>query len=163
MRDLSPARGTWVIALSYLAALILTVWPMPRWCEPFRPAWVALATIYWCLWLPQRVGVITAFTAGLLLDALAGTLLGEHALALVVVAWMALWMHLQVRVFPWWQQSFMVLCILLVYSFLLFWVDGMLGYTTGAALRWTPTLISALLWPWVVQVLAQVQRRYQVS
>ena len=163
MRDLSPARGMWVIALTYVAALVLTIWPLPHWFEPFRPAWVALTTIYWCLWLPQRVGVIVGFTAGLLLDALAGTLLGEHALALVILAWMALWTHLQVRVFPWWQQSFVVMCMLLVYSFLLFWVDGMLGYTTGAGLRWTPVLVSALLWPWAVQVLMRVQRHYQVS
>lgn len=163
MRDLSPAHGTWVIVLSYVAALALTIWPVPHWFEPFRPMWVALATIYWCLWLPQRVGVITAFLAGLLLDALAGTLLGEHALALVVLAWMALWVHLQVRVFPWWQQSFTVLVMLGIYSFLLFWVDGMMGYTTGAGLRWTPVIVSALLWPWVVQVMTRMQRRYRVS
>ncbi|HSC48003.1 MAG TPA: rod shape-determining protein MreD, partial [Gammaproteobacteria bacterium] len=120
-------------------------------------------SIYWCLWLPQRVGVLTAFVAGLLMDALAGTLLGEHALALVLVAWMALWMHLQVRVYPWWQQSVVVFAMLLVYSFVLFWIDGILGYRLGAGLRWTPVLVSALVWPWVMQVLMRVQTRYQVS
>lgn len=163
MRDLSPPRGLSIIAGSYLAALILTIWPIPHWAEIFRPTWVALVTIYWCLWLPQRIGVITAFAAGLLLDALTGTLLGEHALALVLVAWMALWMHLQVRVFPWWQQCFVVLCMMLVYGFVLFWVDGMLGYTLGAALRWTPVLVTALVWPWVTLVLARLQQRYRVS
>ena len=163
MRDLSPPRGLSVIAGSYLAALILTIWPLPHWAEMLRPVWVALVTVYWCLWLPQRIGVITAFAAGLLLDALTGTLLGEHALALVLVAWMALWMHLQVRVFPWWQQCFVVLCIMLVYSFVLFWVDGMLGYTLGAALRWTPVLVTALVWPWVTLVLARLHQRYRVS
>ncbi len=112
MRELSSPRASWVIAVSYLAALILTIWPLPHWAELFRPAWVPLVTVYWCLWLPQRVGVITAFVAGLLVDALTGTLLGEHALALVLVAWSTLWLHLQVRVYPWWQQCFMVLCIL---------------------------------------------------
>lgn len=163
MRDLSPPRGAWVIAATYLAALILTIWPLPHWAEIFRPIWVPLVTIYWCLWLPHRVGVITAFIAGLLVDALTGTLLGEHALALVLVAWSALWLHLQVRVYPWWQQCVVVLSIMLFYSFVLFWVDGMLGYTVGAALRWTPTLVSALLWPWVLQLLTRVQQRYQVS
>lgn len=163
MRELSPPRGIWVIACSYLAALVLTIWPIPHWAEMFRPVWVALVTLHWCLWLPQRIGVITAFAAGLLLDALTGTLLGEHALALVLVAWMALWMHLQVRVFPWWQQCFVVLCMMLVYSFVLFWVDGMLGYTLGAALRWTPVPVTAFVWPWVTLVLARLQQRYRVS
>jgi rod shape-determining protein MreD len=163
MRSLSPPRGLWAIVATYLAALILSIWPLPRWAEPLRPVWIALATIYWCLWLPQRVGVLTAFAAGLLADALAGTLLGEHALALVLVAWMTLWMHLQVRVYPWWQQSVVVFAMLLVYSFVLFWIDGILGYTLGAGLRWTPALVSALVWPWVMQVLMRVQTRYQVS
>ena len=163
MREISPPRATWVIAASYLAALILTIWPLPHWAEVFRPAWVPLISVYWCLWLPQRVGVLTAFVAGLLVDALTGTLLGEHALALVLVAWATLWLHLQVRVYPWWQQCFVVLCILLLYGFVLFWVDGMLGYTVGAGLRWMPAAISALLWPWVLQLLTRVQHRYQVS
>ena len=163
MRAIALPHGVGTIATSYLAALILTVWPLPHWAEAFRPLWVALVTIYWCLWLPQYIGVITAFAAGLLVDALSGTLLGEHALALVLVAWMALWMHLQVRVFPWWQQCVVVLLMLLVHSFVLFWVDGILGYTLNAGLRWTPVPVSALLWPWVSQVLTRVQQRYRVG
>ena len=163
MRDLSPPRAPWVIVATYLVALILTIWPLPHWAEVLRPIWVPLVTIYWCLWLPQRVGVLTAFTAGILVDALTGTLLGEHALALVLVAWATLWLHLQVRVYPWWQQCVVVLSILFLYSFVLFWVDGMLGYTVGAGLRWTPALVSAFLWPWVLQVLSRLQQKYQVS
>jgi rod shape-determining protein MreD len=163
MRELSAPRGIWVIAASYLAALILTVWPLPQWAEAFRPAWVPLVTIYWCLWLPERVGVIVAFFAGLLVDALSGTLLGEHALALVLVAWAALRMHLQVRVFPWWQQCVVVLGILALHALVLFWVDGMLGYTVGAAMRWTPALVSAALWPWMLQVMSRSQQRYHVG
>jgi rod shape-determining protein MreD len=163
MRELSAPRGVWVIAASYLAALVLTVWPLPQWAEVFRPAWVPLVTIYWCLWLPERVGVIIAFFAGLLVDALSGTLLGEHALALILVAWAALWMHLQVRVFPWWQQCVVVLGILALHALVLFWVDGMLGYTVGAAMRWTPALVSAALWPWILQVMSRSQQRYHVG
>jgi rod shape-determining protein MreD len=163
MRELSAPRGIWVIAASYLAALILTVWPLPQWAEAFRPAWVPLVTIYWCLWLPERVGVIVAFFAGLLVDALSGTLLGEHAVALVLVAWAALWMHLQVRVFPWWQQCVVVLGILALHALVLFWVDGMLGYTIGAAMRWIPALVSAALWPWILQVMSRSQQRFHVG
>ena len=163
MSDFMLPRGLGAILTSYLAALILTVWPLPHWAEACRPLWVSLVTIYWCLWLPQHIGVITAFVAGLLVDALTGTLLGEHALALVLVAWMALWMHLQVRVFPWWQQCVVVLAMLLVHNFVLFWVDGTLGYTLGAGLRWTPVVVSALLWPWLLQVMSRVQQRYQVG
>lgn len=163
MRELSAPRGMWVIAASYLLALILTTWPLPVWAEPFRPAWVPLVTLYWCLWLPERVGVLVAFLAGLLVDTLSGTLLGEHALALVLVAWAALWMHLQVRVFPWWQQSVVVALILALNAFVLFWVDGMLGYRLGAGMRILPILVSAAIWPWVLQVLSRAHQRYHVG
>ncbi|HEX2667067.1 MAG TPA: rod shape-determining protein MreD [Gammaproteobacteria bacterium] len=163
MREFSSPRGLWFIAASYLAALVLTVWPLPDWAEMFRPLWVPMVTIYWCLWLPERVGVITAFMAGLLVDALSGTLLGEHALALVLVAWAALWLHLQVRVYPWWQQCVVVAAILVLNGLALFWVDGMLGYTQGAGLRWMPVLVSAVFWPWILQVMARLHQRYQVG
>jgi rod shape-determining protein MreD len=163
MRELAAPRGIWVIAATYLVALILTIWPLPTWAEAFRPAWVPLVTIYWCMWLPERIGVIVAFLAGLLVDTLSGTLLGEHALALVLVAWAALWMHLQVRVFPWWQQCVVVALILALNAFVLFWVDGMLGYTLGAGTRMLQVLVSAAIWPWVLQVLSRAHQRYHVG
>ena len=163
MAEFAPPRGVWIIVASYVVALVLTVWPLPQWAEALRPVWVPMVTIYWCLWLPQRVGVITAFVAGLLVDALSGTLLGEHALALIVVAWAALWLHLQVRVFPWWQQCVVVLGLLCLNAFVMFWVDGMLGYTVNPGLRWLPPVVSAALWPWIMQVMSRLQQRYHVG
>ncbi len=163
MRNPPRRRANWVIVASYLVALLLTIWPLPNWAEPFRPAWVVLATIYWCLFLPHRVGLLVTFGVGVLMDTLTGSLLGEHALALLLVAWITLKLHLQIRVFPWWQQTLAVLVLMLIYTFVLFWVDGMLGYTQGAMLRWMPVFITALLWPWVMQSLMLLQQRYQVS
>ena len=163
MRNPPRRRANWVIVVSYLVALLLTIWPLPNWAEPFRPAWVVLATIYWCLFLPHRVGLLVTFGVGVLMDTLTGSLLGEHALALLLVAWITLKLHLQIRVFPWWQQTLAVLVLMLIYTFVLFWVDGMLGYTQGAMLRWMPVFITALLWPWVMQSLMLLQQRYQVS
>ncbi len=163
MRNPPRRRANWVIVVSYLVALLLTIWPLPNWAEPFRPAWVVLATIYWCLFLPHRVGLLVTFGVGILVDTLTGSLLGEHALALLLVAWITLKLHLQIRVFPWWQQTLAVLVLMLIYTFVLFWVDGMLGYTQGAMLRWMPVFITTLLWPWVMQSLLLLQQRYQVS
>ena len=163
MRNPPRRRANWVIVASYLVALLLTIWPLPNWAEPFRPAWVVLATIYWCLFLPHRVGLLVTFGVGVLMDTLTGSLLGEHALALLLVAWITLKLHLQIRVFPWWQQTLAVLVLMLIYTFVLFWVDGMLGYTQGAMLRWMPVFITTLLWPWVMQSLLLLQQRYQVS
>ncbi len=69
-------HGNWVIVLSLLIALVLTLLPLPPWAAPYRPDWVALALIYWCLALPERVSVGIGWSMGLLLDGLSGTLLG---------------------------------------------------------------------------------------
>ena len=156
-------RANWVIVATYLAALLLSIWPLPDWAQPFRPAWLLLTTVYWCLFLPHRVGLLVTFVAGILMDALTGSLLGEHALALLLVAWFTLKLHLQIRVYPWWQQTLTVLGLTLLYRFVLFWIDGIQGYTQGMLLRWMPVLITTLLWPWVLQLLNLLQQRYKVS
>lgn len=156
-------RANWVIVVTYLVALLLSIWPLPDWAEAFRPAWLLLATIYWCLFLPHRVGLLVTFGVGILLDALTGALLGEHALALLLVAWVTLKLHQQIRVYPWWQQTLLVFLLSLLYSFVLYWIDGMLGYTQGALLRWMPVLITSLLWPWSMQLLGLLQQRFQVN
>ncbi|MGA9851389.1 MAG: rod shape-determining protein MreD [Gammaproteobacteria bacterium] len=163
MNSVVRRRANWVVAATYLVALLLAIWPLPDWVQPFRPAWVVLATIYWCLFLPHRVGLLVTFVIGILVDTLTGSLLGEHALALLLVAWVTLKLHLQIRVYPWWQQAPVVFALMLLYTFVLYWIDGMLGFTQGALLRWMPALITALLWPWSMQLLSFLQQRYQVS
>ncbi|HET7921856.1 MAG TPA: rod shape-determining protein MreD [Gammaproteobacteria bacterium] len=163
MSSMQPRRAYWAVVASYLVALLLTVWPLPDWAEAFRPAWVVLVTVYWCLFLPHRVGVISAFVIGLLVDTLTGSLLGEHALALILVAWVILRLHLQLRVYTWWQQAVSVGLVMLLYTLIPFWADGVLGYTGHSSARWLPVAITACLWPWAMQVLARVQQRYQVG
>ena len=66
-------------------ALALTALPLPSVVAPYRPEWVPLILIFWSLLAPERFSLLTAFWMGLLLDTLSGALLGQHALALVVV------------------------------------------------------------------------------
>ena len=46
-----------VVWLSLLAALLLTIVPIPSAIEIYRPQWVVLFVIYWTIALPQRVSV----------------------------------------------------------------------------------------------------------
>ena len=101
-------HGSWVIWASFIVALTLTMLPLPHWAELFRPEWVALALIYWCMALPERVGVGVGWSMGILLDVVKGTLLGQNALALTLIAYLTLRLHQRVRVFPLWQQALFV-------------------------------------------------------
>jgi len=155
--------GYTAIALSFLVALMLTALPMPAWAALWRPAWVALVLIYWCMAAPSYTGVIMGWALGLFLDVLAGTLLGQHALALAVVAFVAHHFHRQVRVLPIWQQSVSVFGLVFLYQALILWITGIQGLPVLASAYWSAPLVSMLLWPWIFIVLRDVRRRYQVA
>ena len=145
------------VAVSVLCALALAIVPLPDLIRTLRPDWVALAVIYWSLMAPSRLGLFSAFFLGLLLDTLSGALLGQHALAMVVICYVVQRFHLRIRVFPIWQMSMTVLALLAVYQFLLFWVDGVAGRTVTGAERWAPVLVGAALWPLILGFLENIR------
>lgn len=159
----TPPGRTYVIYLSLLGGFLLTLMPMPEWAGSFRPQWVALILIYWCMALPERVGVGVGFSTGLLLDVLTGTLLGQYALGLSVVAFLALKLHRRVRVMPLRQQVFTIFILLLVERLLALWSTGAAGYPTPSLIYWVTPVVSMLLWPWVYLFLRKVRRRFHVS
>jgi len=132
-----------------IIALLLSILPLPEVIVSFRPDWVAIVLVYWSLFKPGHFGFLTAFWLGLALDTLYGSLLGQHALALLTVTYIARHFHLRIRVFPIWQMSVTVLALLALYEFLLFWADGVAARTVPAVDRWVPVAIGALLWPLV--------------
>ena len=155
------SRLNWLgaIGISLLVALLLTAIPLPDWAQAWRPAWVAITVIYWCLAIPERIGVFVAWSIGLVLDVLHGSILGQHALGLATVGYIAVLYHQRIRVFPLVQQS------LVVGSMVFFYLGGMsfiynvlgsrhygLDYLLGA-------VTSALLWPWAYIVLRDFRRK----
>jgi rod shape-determining protein MreD len=149
----------WPIYLSLFAALMLTIMPVRPEIAVWNADWVAMALIFWALATPARVGLGTAWVAGLLLDVLKGAVLGQHALALTLMCYPLMRFHLRIRVFPLPQQCFTVAWLLLFYHFALFWIDGILGKPVGQAARWFPVITSTLLWPLVFEALKRLRRR----
>ena len=82
-------QGSILLILSLVLAFVLTLMPLPQWLSPFRPYWVALIVIYWNLEAGRLRQLGQAFVLGLLLDLATGTLLGQHALGLVIMVFSA--------------------------------------------------------------------------
>ena len=156
-------RGPLVIAATVAVAMLLVILPMPEWARPYRPQWVTLVLLYWSIALPHRIGVGSGFTAGIVLDVLTGTLLGQHALGLSVITFVAIQLHQRIRVFPLWQQSLGVLILLLVDHLLSLWVIGATRGVAPGLNYWLVPLIGALLWPWVFVTLRKVRRHFKIN
>jgi rod shape-determining protein MreD len=158
----SQHHGGATIILSFMAALALNMMALPEWAENLRPDWVALVLIYWCLALPERVGVGIGWLSGLFLDVASGALLGQHALSLAIVAYLALRLHKRIRVFPLWQQSVSVLLLILLHLLLAVWIRGSIGQSAETWAYWLPAITSMLCWPPIFLTLRRLRRSYRV-
>jgi rod shape-determining protein MreD len=144
---MAERQHAWFVpALSLVLTVALALIPLPRSISGFRPDWVAVVLLYWSLTAPRRFSLLTAFWMGIVLDTLSGSLLGQHALALLVIVYLAERFHLRIRVFPLSQLAFSVFALLGLYEFILFWVDGVAGRTVPLIERWGPPLTGTLVW-----------------
>lgn len=156
-------HGSWVIFSSFFIALILTLVPLPVWAQAFRPEWVTLVLIYWCMALPSRINISWAWVAGLLLDVTLGNLLGMHALSLTVVAFLTIKLYQRIRVYPLGQQAFAILILVAMSQLLNLWVRGIIGTPPNSWTYWLPSVTSALLWPWLFIIMRGARRHFRVS
>ena len=147
MIEFSPRR--WLLIPSLGVALLLILLPLPEWATELRPPWVALTLLYWILAAPERVGVFWGWAMGLLLDVGIGTVLGQHALSLAVMAWMMVSLHRRLRLYPPVQQALVVWLLLLAERLVSLWVMGALGQPTPGLPYWLSTLTGLLIWPWI--------------
>jgi rod shape-determining protein MreD len=147
-----------IIAVT-IAALAATVLPLPDWLGMVRPDFVALTVLWFCLISPRMTGLFHAWGAGLALDAFRGVLLGQHALTLIVITYVATKLRLQIRAFPPLQQTAVILALLWLNEFLLFWIDGVSGHAITDWRRWLAVPVGAACWPLITGLYARVVAR----
>ena len=156
-------RGTLIIFLSCTAALMLSIVPLPSWAEEIRPHFVLMAMIYWSMALPHRVNIGVAWVMGLLLDVTYDAVLGQHALALALIAFFTVNLHQRLRVFPIWQQAIVVFVFSMIYDLINLWIKGITGTAPSVWSIITPCFTTALLWPVVFMMLRKLRRIYNVG
>jgi rod shape-determining protein MreD len=145
--------------LSSLIALMLTVLPLPPWLDLIRPSFLVLAVLYWSIAAPRAGGIGLGWFSGLLLDVFQGPVLGQHAMALSLVTYIASREHQKIRSKPAFQQSLIVLAALATYEFVVFVIDGWTGHPLTSAVRWVNTVTGALVWAPIAALLGHRQGR----
>ena len=157
MTDSRESRS--LILLTIVAALLLMMLPLPEFLAPFKPYWVALVVIYWVLETRRMVSLGLAFLIGLALDVSSGSLLGLHALSLVVMVFLVQRFRFRLRFFPPWQQALSVLGLLANDRIILIWISVLLGEPLPTMEYWLPPLIGMAVWPWLFLLLDRLRAR----
>lgn len=145
-----------LVYITALIALVLTLLPMPQLLSLLWPNLLALTVLYWSTMAPLAGGMLLGFVAGLALDVLGGSQLGQHAFALSLLTYLAIRLHLLTRAKPLFEQSMFVFIALLLYEITLWAIDGFSGNSTSSWTRWVHVPIGALLWPVVVGILGRL-------
>ena len=156
-------RGTPIIVLSLIIALMLTIMPLVTWAEEIRPHFMLMVVIYWAMALPHRVNIGIAWVMGLLLDVSYDAVLGQYALALALIAFFTVNLHQRLRVFPLWQQAIVVFVFAMIYSLIVLWIKGITGNAPSVWTILAPCFTTAVLWPPMFLILRKLRRIYNVS
>lgn len=152
----------WFVGTLVFALLSMLV-PLPGVLEPFKPYWPALFLLYWSLESEDRVTLGLAFMVGLAADLLNGVVLGEQALRLCALVFIALRFRSRLRFFPMWQQALAVLALLLNDRILLLIVRVLAGASLPPASWWISPFVGAVLWPFLFLLLDDLRARLRIQ
>lgn len=153
---LLPVRASTIIA-SFALALFLNFLP---WRDlRLTPDFVALVLTFWCVHQPRLVGLGVGWALGLLTDAGNGVLLGQHALAYSLLAFLAVWLSRRILWFGPGLQALHVALILLVTHGVVLLVRLAAGNSFPGWPIIVGPLAGAALWPAVTWLLLLPQRR----
>ncbi len=142
-RILRPANPAFIVLTLFLAFCLNLV---PFGQIPGVPDWVAIAIAFWSVHQPLRVGMGAAFILGVAIDVASGGLLGQHALAYVLLSYGASSLSRRILWFPLAQQTMHVLPMMLATQLVLWLVAAMAG-RDNPSLWWLLTsFTSTLLW-----------------
>jgi len=147
------AHASWVIFFTFFIAYLLAILPFPQWGMNWRPEWVPMVLIYWTMALPYRIGISSAWVAGL----------GLNAMALVIIAYVTLSLHLRLRMFSSLQQAGMVLALVGLNLMFCHWLQILTGQTVPSNQMFLmAALTSAVVWPSLFYLLRQIRRSFDV-
>ena len=153
---LLPANPLFVWG-SIAVALMFNLLPTGR--SIWMPDLLALVVVFWNIHQPRRVGVMSAFIFGVLMDVHQGALLGQHALSYTLLGYAAVSLHRRLLWFGLDGQMAHVLPMFLVaqlVSMLIRLAAGGMGPDWGVVIA---PVVQTLLWPVATLLLLAPQRR----
>jgi len=163
----NPSNGGWLILVTILVALVLAVLHLPetwpQWLGWLRPAWMAMVIFYWVMALPHRLGLISAWIVGLLLDVLQGDPLGLNGFLLAGITYVAWRFYERLRMYSIAQQAGVVFVLVLIAETTRLLVQDL---TFDRGLSWgvlLPALMSMVIWPFLLLLMDRMRTSVRVE
>jgi rod shape-determining protein MreD len=142
-RILLPVRANFIL-VSLILALVLHFVPMGRFYA--IPDFVALVLAFWCVREPQRVGMGTAFILGVIVDVAHGAVMGQHALAYVLLAYASLMISRRVMWFSPGAQALHMVPLFLMTQIVMLLIRLLVGGRFPGWDYFFSTFTTAALW-----------------
>jgi len=144
---------------SLVLSLLLGLVALPAPLLALKPFWAALIVVYWALEAPEKMSIGRAFALGLAGDLLTGSLLGEQALRLAIVAFIVLRLRSRMRFFPMLQQSLAILALLVNDRVVMLMIRAFAGGGVPDWQYWLAPAVGTLAWPWLFLALDVARQR----
>jgi len=145
------------VILTIIVAMCLRIAPWSHTLELYNPDWVLLVLMYWSAALPERIGIFSAWTFGVLTDVLTGQVFGQHALAYSLVIYACLKLHKRLRQYTLLQQGVFVFCGLLLAQLIFFFIKNLQHLAQFNSDFWLPIFTGTLCWPLIYSVLRRIR------
>lgn len=146
MRPGSPS----LVYFTLGAGFILNLLPWSGVGLLLRPDFVLLVLLYWLIRTPHLCNIGLAWMMGMLMDLAAGSLFGQHALAYILTAFLAVTFQRRVTLFDRLQQAGFVFALLLVYQVMLLLLKLFSGMDALGWIYFLPPVTGILIWQIVV-------------
>lgn len=157
-----PTHSRWLIWISLVPAMVLTLIPLSTSLEYLRPAWLPLFIIFWIITTPTCVGLFSAWCAGFLLDILTGVLLGQHAMAMLLTGLAALWLQKRMARVSLLEQLLLLAPLILIFQLTYLWIGTALGQIHPNFAYLLPVATSLVVWPPIFFLLNKLRSIYAV-
>jgi rod shape-determining protein MreD len=158
---LKPVRRRFIY-LSFAAAILIDLLPLPANSELWLPDFIALLILYWVINQPRRVGVGTAFTLGIIADVACTGMFGQHALAYSITSYLVLLRQRQLVMGNLGQQTLAVLGLMLANQLIMVVARMATGSAFIGWFYFIPPLTGAILWPLLTKLLLLPYRNHKV-
>ncbi len=146
------------IFLTFLIAINLSLLQLPIELFWLKPNWVTLVFIYWVIFLPNTIGILSGFSIGLLLDLLENNLLGSMGLTLTIIAFITNILRIRIRQLRFWQQIFIVFILVGFEKLMRCWTQLTVEHSTINLSHLVSTFINIGIWPVLSTILQFYQR-----